>query len=65
MPIIHVEFFPGRTLEQKRELVGALTEAMVRIAKVEPQDVWVVIEEVAKENFAVGGVLCSDDAHDE
>ncbi len=63
MPIIQVQFFPGRTVEQKRDLVDALTEATVRIAKVDPSDVWVVIQEVAKENFGVGGVLCSDEAH--
>ena len=31
MPIITVELFKGRTREQKRELVQALTETYVRV----------------------------------
>ena len=61
MPIIRVEFLCGRTHEQKRELTQAITDATVRIAKVDPKDVWVVIDEVEKENFGVGGVLMSDE----
>lgn len=61
MPIIRVEFLRGRTHEQKRELTRAFTDATARIAKVDPKDVWVVIDEVEKENFGVGGVLMSDE----
>lgn len=64
MPIIHVEFLVGRSLEQKRELARALTDVVATIAKVDIKDVWVVIDEVRRENFAVGGELLSDERPD-
>jgi len=30
MPVIHVHMFEGRTLDQKRKLVAAMTEAVVK-----------------------------------
>lgn len=60
MPIIRVEMWPGRTLEQKRELVAVLTREVVRIAKTKPEAVTIVIEEIAQENWAEGGRLSSD-----
>ena len=60
MPIIRIEMVAGRTAEQKRELVEALTRETARIAKTSPDSVMVFIEDVAKENWAVGGKLLSD-----
>jgi 4-oxalocrotonate tautomerase len=60
MPIVRVEMWPGRTREQKAELAGAITDAVVRIAGTTPEATTVVFEDVAKENWAVGGVLSSD-----
>lgn len=60
MPIINVSFYPGRTLEQKRELVSRLTDVMTEVTGVEPTDVWVLINEVPKENFGVAGQLQSE-----
>ena len=50
----------GRTLDQKRELVEVLTKEMARIAKCDVDSVYVVIEEVKKENWGAGGRLCSE-----
>jgi 4-oxalocrotonate tautomerase len=60
MPIIRVEMWDGRTLEQKRELVRVLTAETARIARCEPQDVYVLIDDVKKSNWGAGGELCSD-----
>ena len=60
MPIIRIEMVAGRTAEQKRELAEALTRETVRIAGTSPCSVMVIIEDVAKENWAVGGKLLSD-----
>ena len=60
MPIIRVEMWPGRTQAQKAELAKAITEAVVRIAKTTPEATIVVFEDVAKENWAQGGVLASE-----
>ncbi len=60
MPIIRVEMFEGRAIEQKRELVQVLTRETARIAKCEPADVYILIEDVKKENWGAGGQLCSE-----
>ena len=60
MPIIRVEMLPGRTVEQKRELVDVLTHETARIAGCSKESIYVVIEDVKKENWGVGGQLCSD-----
>ncbi|MEM9807492.1 MAG: 4-oxalocrotonate tautomerase [Cyanobacteria bacterium P01_D01_bin.56] len=60
MPIIRVEILPGRTVEQKRELVEVLTRETARIAGCSEASIYVVIEDVKKENWGVGGELCSD-----
>ena len=60
MPIIRVEMFPGRTVEQKRALVKELTDAFVRTAGGKPDSVFVVLDDVDKHNWGSGGELCSD-----
>ncbi len=57
MPIVNIQMLKGRTLEQKKVLTKAVTDAIVSSINVKPEVVWVVIEEMEKENFATGGVL--------
>ena len=60
MPIIKVEILAGRSREQKRELAEVLTKETARIIKVNESSIFVVIDEVTKENWAVGGELLID-----
>jgi 4-oxalocrotonate tautomerase len=60
MPIVRVEMWPGRTHAQKQELARVITEAVVNIAQTTPEATIVVFQDVAKENWAQGGVLASD-----
>jgi 4-oxalocrotonate tautomerase len=60
MPVIRLEMLAGRSIEQKRELVDVLTRETARIAKTNPDSIFVVIEDVAKENWGVGGKLVAD-----
>ncbi len=59
MPIVKVEMWPGRTQAQKTELARVITEAVVTIAHATPESTIVIFEDVARENWAVGGVLTS------
>jgi len=59
MPIAKIEMLEGRTIKQKEALVEAITNAIIEIAEVQREHVWVVIEEVKKENWGVGGHLLS------
>jgi 4-oxalocrotonate tautomerase len=60
MPVVTVELWEGRTVEQKRALCRAITDAMVEHAGARPDALHVVIHEVPKENWALGGVLGPD-----
>ena len=51
--------WPGRTQAQKAELARVITEAVVTIAHTTPEATIVIFEDVAKENWAQGGVLAS------
>jgi 4-oxalocrotonate tautomerase len=59
MPLIRVEMFPGRDTEQKRALAAELTEAFLRTCGGNREGVWVIIDEVSRDHWAVGGELRS------
>ena len=60
MPIVTVQMWTGRTTEQKRALVPAITEAMVIHADAKPTNLHVVIQEIPPEDWALAGVLGID-----
>lgn len=60
VPVVNLSFYPGRTVEQKRELVRRITDVVTDVTGVDAHDVWVLIDEVPKENFGVAGELQSD-----
>jgi len=60
MPLIRVDMWAGRTVAQKRELVEVLTQETARITGCGVESVYVIIQDVAKENWGAGGVLCSE-----
>ena len=62
MPTIRVELFAGRTVEQKRALAQALTEATVRTLGGSPDAVDVIFCDVERHDWATGGQLWSDKA---
>ena len=62
MPTIHVELFAGRTVEQKRALAQALTEATARTLGGSPDAVDVIFCDVERHDWATGGKLWSDKA---
>ena len=60
MPLVTVKMVPGRTPEQKRALVAAITDAMVEHTNSTREFVWVMIEEVSVDDWATGGRLVAD-----
>jgi len=60
MPVVTIQMLEGRSVEQKRQLVEAITRAMVEIARAKPEAVEVVIQEVPSTNWARSGKLLSD-----
>jgi 4-oxalocrotonate tautomerase len=60
MPNITIQWFAGRTQQQKREITAAITEAMVKIGKTTPDQVQIVFQDIEKSNWGVDGKLASD-----
>lgn len=60
MPRIIVQAVEGRSLEQKRHLVRAITDGVVEAFSVKPETVTVVIEEIRSDHFSKAGVLAID-----
>ena len=60
MPNITVQWYAGRTDQQKREIVAAITDAMVKIGKTTADQVHIVFQDVEKSNWGYHGKLASD-----
>jgi 4-oxalocrotonate tautomerase family enzyme len=60
MPVVVVQLWEGRSVEQKRRLAAAITDAMVQLADASPAALHVVIQEYSREQWARGGVLAVD-----
>ncbi len=60
MPTINVQMFEGRSVEQKRAFVKAVTEAAVSTLACGLESVDIIIAEVKKENWATAGKLWSE-----
>jgi len=60
MPLVQVEMLEGRNEDQKREMVKEVTNALVKTINCNAADIWVIIREMKKENFAVEGTLFVD-----
>lgn len=55
MPIMHVHLIEGRTDEQKARLIEALTQAAVDAIDAPRESVRVLLSEVPKTQFGIGG----------
>ena len=60
MPFINVKMLEGRTLEQKKELVKAITDVMVNVCNAKADSTMVVIEDIPRDHWAKGGILLSE-----
>lgn len=60
MPLITVQLFEGRTIEQKRAYAKALTDASVEVLGIEPGAVDVIFQDVRKSDWATAGVLWNE-----
>jgi 4-oxalocrotonate tautomerase len=60
VPVVTVQLWEGRTVEQKRALVQAITDAMVEHAGAKPDALHVILQEIPRENWGRAGVLGID-----
>jgi 4-oxalocrotonate tautomerase len=52
--------YEGRSIEQKKKLVVAMTDAVVKSLDVKPDAVRIILHDIPKHNIAVAGVLASE-----
>lgn len=60
MPILQVEMLKGKTMEQKREMVKKITDAVTESLSCPKEVVSIIIREMEWENFAKAGTLKAD-----
>jgi len=59
MPVVIVEMWAGRTIEQKKQLVAGITASFAKI-NTPPEVVQVILRDIPKHDWAVGGKLASE-----
>jgi 4-oxalocrotonate tautomerase len=57
MPIITIEWYEGRSPEQKKEIAEKLTELMVDVGKTQRDHVWIRFSDSPKSEWAIGGEI--------
>jgi 4-oxalocrotonate tautomerase len=57
MPIVTIEWYEGRTPEQKKELAEKLTDLLVDVGKTQREHVWIRFSESPKSEWAIGGEI--------
>ncbi|MFC2071824.1 4-oxalocrotonate tautomerase [Chloroflexota bacterium] len=60
MPVVTVEMWEGRTIEQKKKLVEGITSVMTNMG-ISPEAVHIIIKDIPKHNWAIGGKLASEE----
>ena len=59
MPVLRVSMLEGRSEEQKAAAAAALTAALEVHFGCRAEDVWIVFEEMPRENWSIAGKLLS------
>ena len=59
MPVVIVEMWEGRTIEQKKQLVEGITSSFTKIGT-SPEAVHIILKDIPKHNWASGGKLASE-----
>ncbi len=60
MPVVTVQMWTGRSVEQKRKLVAAITDAMIQHGGCRPDHLHVIIQDVPKDSWGRAGKLGID-----
>jgi 4-oxalocrotonate tautomerase len=60
MPIVQIDMLEGRTDDQKRTLVRMVTEAICEALEAKPETVRIIVRDMRREHYSVGGVLASE-----
>lgn len=59
MPVVNIEMWEGRTIEQKKQLVEGITSAFEKIGT-PAEAVKIIMKDIPKHNWATAGKLESE-----
>ena len=57
MPVVTIEWFEGRSAEQKKEIAEKLTEVLSEVGKMPADQVWIRFVDSPKADWAMGGEM--------
>ncbi|MDD2408762.1 MAG: 4-oxalocrotonate tautomerase [Tepidiphilus sp.] len=60
MPFVHIYILEGRTEEQKKAAIAKVTEALVESLGSPKENIRVMIQEVPKSQWGIGGITAKD-----
>ncbi|MBC1484349.1 4-oxalocrotonate tautomerase [Listeria sp. FSL L7-1485] len=60
MPFVTIQFLEGRNDEQKKALVSEVTEVVSKNLQAPKENIHVILQEMKKTDYGVGGVRKSD-----
>lgn len=55
MPIVQIQLLEGRSIEQKKNIISEVTDAIVKSADVSKEKVRVIITEIPHMHWGTGG----------
>lgn len=61
MPVVQVHMRAGRSVEEKRRLIEAITDAVTEVLGAKRQRVVVLLDEIDPESWGQGGQLLADE----
>lgn len=59
MPVVTVEWWEGRRIEEKKQVVEGITSIFSEMG-IPPQALHIIIKDNPKQNWAIGGKLASE-----
>ena len=65
MPLIRIDLFEGRSHEQKKSLLEAITRETVRVLECSPDSVDIIFTDLRREDWATGGVFSPAELRDQ
>jgi 4-oxalocrotonate tautomerase len=57
MPVVTIEWYEGRSDEQKKEIAEKLTEVLSEVGKMPADQVWIRFVDSPKTDWAMGGEM--------
>ena len=60
MPVVHIYMFPGKTKQQKNQLVKRISKDFEEVAGTKPESLYILFHDTDKENWGVRGALASE-----